>query len=109
MGRKNKSLKLSKEELLLDSEAGWEALDPGSDRHKKILAAVKVASESVKEERATIRFNRQDLALLKLKAERKGLGYQTLIGSIVHMYVTGQLVELEEARLTLKTLAKKRA
>ena len=109
MGKKDKSSKLSKEELLLDKQEGWTELDPQSKQHKEILSAVKAISESAKEERATIRFNRRDLDLLKAKAERKGLGYQTLIGSIIHMYVTGQLLEIDEARNALKTLSKKRA
>ena len=109
MGKQKKSSKLSREEVQLDNQKGWRDLDSKSSVHREILADVKAIAESVKEERATIRFNRRDLTLLKAKAERKGLGYQTLIGSIVHMYVTGQLLELDEARLALKTVGKKRA
>ena len=109
MGKNKKISKLSPEESILDSEKGWVELDSKDSQHQKIMSDVVALSNALKEERATIRFNRQDLDLLKVKAQRKGLGYQTLIGSIVHMYVTGQLIELDEARLALKTLSKKRA
>ncbi len=34
-----------------------------------------------------------DLAALKAEALAQGVPYQTLIGSLLHKYVTGQLVE----------------
>ena len=40
-----------------------------------------------------LRIDGADLALLREEADRLGLPYQTLLGSIVHQYVTGQLVE----------------
>ena len=39
-----------------------------------------------------------DVAALKNLAEREGIPYQTLLGSIVHKYVTGSLVDLNEAK-----------
>jgi len=35
---------------------------------------------------------RADLAAIKIRAAQQGMGYQTLIASLVHQYVTGQLV-----------------
>jgi predicted DNA binding CopG/RHH family protein len=42
--------------------------------------------------RVSIRLTATDLAALKHKAQAEGIPYQTLIGSILHKYVTGQLM-----------------
>jgi len=42
--------------------------------------------------RVSIRLTATDLAALKHKAQTEGIPYQTLIGSILHKYVTGQLI-----------------
>jgi predicted DNA binding CopG/RHH family protein len=39
----------------------------------------------------TLRLTAADLAALKVRAAREGLPYQTLIASVLHKYVTGQL------------------
>lgn len=39
----------------------------------------------------SIRIKEEDLNSLKSEAKKKGLGYQSLINSILHQYVTGQL------------------
>ena len=44
----------------------------------------------------TLRLEKQDLKSLKDKAKQEGLPYQTLISSILHKYVTGQLVDEQE-------------
>ena len=60
--------------------------------------------DDVKSQVITARLNGKDLLMLKEQAEAKGLGYQTLLGSIVHQYVTGQLVDIQTARALLKKL-----
>lgn len=45
-----------------------------------------------KSERIGLRLTKADLAAIKVRAAQQGLGYQTLIASLVHRYVTGQLV-----------------
>jgi len=42
--------------------------------------------------RVNIRVSDFDLSKLKAKAIEEGMPYQTLIGSILHQYVTGKLV-----------------
>jgi predicted DNA binding CopG/RHH family protein len=46
-----------------------------------------------KESKMNIRIDPYELGKLKAKAEMEGLKYQTLIKSILHKYITGQLVE----------------
>lgn len=45
-----------------------------------------------KSERIGLRLTKADLAAIKVHAAKQGIGYQTLIASLVHQYVTGQLV-----------------
>ena len=47
---------------------------------------------SRKDKRVNIRVPAPDLEQLQVKAMREGLPYQSLIASILHKYVTGQLV-----------------
>jgi predicted DNA binding CopG/RHH family protein len=48
----------------------------------------------VKEKKSVnLRVNIHDLNLLKQKAEQEGIPYQTLISSILHKYITDQLVD----------------
>jgi hypothetical protein len=42
--------------------------------------------------RITVRLSQGDLATLRAKAQEQGLPYQTLLKSVVHQYLTGQLV-----------------
>jgi predicted DNA binding CopG/RHH family protein len=46
-----------------------------------------------KESKMNIRIDPYELSKLKAKAEMEGLKYQTLIKSVLHKYITGQLVE----------------
>ena len=41
----------------------------------------------------TLRLDGSDLGDVRVEAERLGIPYQTLIGSIIHRYVTGELVD----------------
>jgi len=46
-----------------------------------------------KETKMNIRINQYDLNRIKEEATREGLKYQTFIKSILHKYLSGQLVE----------------
>ncbi len=68
---------------------------------KKLEGKVKVDPTAVKI-LISIRVDSDDISLLKNEAERLGLPYQTLIGSILHRYVTGELIDKKEAKKLLK-------
>ena len=54
----------------------------------------KAAREYVaKEAKMNIRITSSDLAQIKARAMDEGLKYQTFVKSVLHKYVTGQLVE----------------
>ena len=46
----------------------------------------------------SLRLHGADLADLKREADRLGIPYQTLLSSIVHRYVNGELIDREEAK-----------
>ena len=46
-----------------------------------------------KNKRVNIRISERDLANLQKKAVEEGLPYQTLMSSVLHKFVTGQLAE----------------
>ncbi len=49
----------------------------------------------------TLRLDQGDLAKLKVLAEEQGLQYQSLLGSIIHRYVNGTLIDITEAKKIL--------
>ena len=54
----------------------------------------KAAKEFVQNEsKMNIRIAQTELAQIKERAKKEGLKYQTFVKSILHKYVTGQLVE----------------
>ena len=63
-------------------------LEEEKNRYSKIFKA-----SLKKSERVTINLTKKDLRDIKIKASIEGLPYQTLIGSVLHKYVTGKLVE----------------
>jgi predicted DNA binding CopG/RHH family protein len=58
----------------------------------ELLAQERQAPRERASKRITVRVTPSDLATLHAKAEALGLPYQTLLKSIVHQYLTGQLV-----------------
>ncbi len=58
------------------------------ERHR-----VYARSTMSKEKPVNIRLSAKDLEDLKIRAMEEGIPYQTLMGSVLHKYVTGRLVE----------------
>jgi predicted DNA binding CopG/RHH family protein len=46
-----------------------------------------------KDKRVNIRISGKDLELLQARALREGIPYQTLMASVLHKYVSGDLVD----------------
>lgn len=47
----------------------------------------------------SIRLDAHDVSLLRDEADRLGIPYQTLIGSIIHRYIKGELLDKREIKL----------
>ena len=60
----------------------------------KIARLARAADETLKKDkRINIRLPSRDLEALQRRALREGVPYQTLIASVLHKYVSGQLME----------------
>ena len=59
---------------------------------KKREANPKVSMEAAKVP-ISLRIDGADLAEIRTEAQRLGLPYQTLVSSILHRYVTGELID----------------
>ena len=94
-------------ELLEMDESGKISLGPIDAIEKSTL--MEAARETLqKDKRINIRMSGRDLLSLKRKANRFGMPYQTLISSILHQYVSGDLkpTQVKEAQSTYRRLKK---
>ena len=74
----------------IESEEWHDA--PISDEEQSAYAKNAKYTKSLQEKRqTTIRFSVQDLALIKAEAKELGIGYQNIIQTLVHNYVTGKI------------------
>lgn len=72
----------------------WESVP---DLKKELKRYQVIAKNSLKkDQRINIRLASKDLMGLQAKAMQEGLPYQTLISSVLHKYVTGQLKSASE-------------
>ena len=65
---------------------------PGNVRVDKSAAKIPVS----------LRLDGSDLALLKAEAEKRGIPYQTLVGSILHQFLNGELIERKTVEMLKK-------
>ncbi len=61
-----------------------------------------LSTEAAASIQVCIRLDGSDLAMLREEADRVGLPYQTLLKSIVHQFVTGNLIEKKTVALLKK-------
>ncbi len=66
-----------------------------SKNAKKEIERHKVVAEATfkKDTRINIRLSSRDLRSLQARALREGIPYQTLVSSVLHKFVDGQLVD----------------
>jgi predicted DNA binding CopG/RHH family protein len=69
-------------------QPGWQPA--GQDKVELFTKAAKVTA--LKDKRVNIRMTTNDYENIKYRAADEGLPYQSLISSVVHRYLTGQLV-----------------
>jgi len=90
----------------LDNEEQWyedhlEEFVPGDPKDRASLIKASKKPPVILGERKqmiSIRLDQADLKVLKEKAERAGIGYQTMVSSLLHQYALGDLVNVEEAK-----------
>ncbi|MDZ7722297.1 MAG: CopG family antitoxin [candidate division KSB1 bacterium] len=77
-----------------DIEDNISEYKPVSAKSKKKIDSI--IRKSKEKKSINLRINNYDLELLKQKAEQEGIPYQTLISSILHKYLTDQLIEQKD-------------
>ncbi len=80
-----------REILELQNAEGYEFPPAANDEEVQRFRTI-ARNTLAKSERIGLRLTRADLEAIKIRAAKQGLGYQTLIASLIHQYVTGQLV-----------------
>jgi predicted DNA binding CopG/RHH family protein len=88
----------NEERELIESIEGedWtevENMESAIEEARKIAQAT-----TVKSERMNIRMSERDIKALKARAMKEGLPYQSLVSSVLHKYVTGQLVDRQNTK-----------
>ena len=92
MAQQKKELLTAEESELLDSYESEEWVSELNDESREEYAAAAKATFK-KDKRVNIRISNKDLELLQAKALAEGIPYQTLMSSVLHKYVYGNLVE----------------
>jgi predicted DNA binding CopG/RHH family protein len=77
------------EDVLAAYEAG--ALKPVGDPDERARLKDAARATAVKDRRINIRLTSGDLHEIMARALQEGIPYQTLVSSVLHRYVTGQL------------------
>jgi predicted DNA binding CopG/RHH family protein len=69
------------------------------------IARHRLAAEATfkKDARINIRLSSRDLRALQVRAMQEGIPYQTLVSSVLHKYVNGQLVEGEKGQSPMRS------
>jgi predicted DNA binding CopG/RHH family protein len=70
----------------------------------KIERIERIIDRANEKKSISLRLKNNDLELLKLRADSEGLPYQTLLSSIVHKYVSDQLVDKRSILKSLEIL-----
>lgn len=69
----------------------WKSVSNLSEQKSRLLQMAKRSSAKTK--RITLRVTEHDYELAHVRAIQDGIPYQTLISSVIHRYLTGQLKE----------------
>jgi predicted DNA binding CopG/RHH family protein len=98
MSIKNQEVKLSQEERdIEDNLENYVELSPKEYKHID-----KIINRTKERKAITLRMNIDDLSSVKSQAMKEGLPYQTLIVSIVHKYITNQLIDSNNIKKVLQ-------
>ena len=85
-----------------DIEKDIAQFSPVSDQKKEFIEGIIDKANAKKS--ISLRLKANDLELLKQRADSEGLPYQTLLSSIVHKFVSDQLVDKRSILKSLEIL-----
>ena len=111
MKTKKKGVVLTEDEK--EIENGFEAGDwvASGSKYKDMIesTARSTLQERRKGARVNIRMTDHQLEMIKLEADREGIPYQTLMSSVLHKYLSGQLVDRKIVDELKKSFLSKKA
>ena len=88
----NKDMSAEEVDILDRFERGNLRSAPDVDREVELaLAAARNTFNKTK--RVNLRVTERDFRLAKARAREEGIGYQTLLSSVIHTYLSGRLTE----------------
>lgn len=97
--QKEKKVELDEYEQRIEDALDYKKLKrPSAVKQKEIRTAAQAKLRELKSARANIRMSDDDLEAIRAMAEQAGMPYQTLINHIIHLYVTGQLINSQEVK-----------
>lgn len=82
----------TEEQYLMDSVEAGLSRPVSENERQSVLSAIR----HTKPKAISIRINEDDLNGIKQKADRAGMPYQTLINTILHRYVSGDIILKEQ-------------
>lgn len=109
MKKKKRNFKLFAEEKKMESEiksGDWTSI-ADSEISRLRSEMVDATSNQSKESRVNLRLNSDDVEKIRVKAQREGIPYQTLIGSVLHKYATDQLLDEKSIEAVIRKIGKK--
>ncbi|PWU14610.1 MAG: antitoxin [Bdellovibrio sp.] len=74
---------------------------PSASEQRAVKTAAKRTMKELKSARTNIRMDAQDMQALRELAGHAGIPYQTFIAHILHLYVTGRLLNIDEVKKML--------
>ena len=90
MAKKDYKLDSEEQEILDTFNRGeWVSKGENLDKYKNIAKQT-----FAKSHRINFRVSEKDFRSIQVKARKEGIPYQTLVSSIVHKYLSGQLKEV---------------
>ena len=95
-----KRIRLTPEEQEIEDHI--DDMVPASEENRERLA--RAVERARKTRSISLRIASYDLDRLKDKAQEEGVGYQTLITSVLHRYVTKQLYDKQEVVKTVNAM-----
>lgn len=101
--------RLTKEEKVISNDIAsgkYRAISHSKiEKYKQMASAdVERRKDVRKEERINVRLTGETLASLKGRAEEEGIPYQTLVTSVLHKYLNGKLVDIQNVSVLKKAL-----
>jgi predicted DNA binding CopG/RHH family protein len=108
MKKRKPAFRLNPDEMKLEAEMERGEWTSVSAMEAKRLRKEMVAAAG-KDARVNLRLNPEDVRRIREKAEREGIPYQTLIGSVLHKFATDQYLDEKAVEAVVRKLGKRAA